>query len=541
MKNSSARNYRLLQPDLWLLPLLSAVILGACAYFVHPWGIWFGFVPWWYFCLKSSKTRHLVIGSMIFQFGVSAIGIHWVFFGAQSALRFSTAGSLIAFFVYTFVFHSFIFLTPLLWQILQRRLGLTGAARILSLAFIYHFLEMSWLHLFPWNFGLFWVSSKLPLVEISKWIGFSGLNFLTLLANGLILIAVWPKTPVKFKARALAYCAALFLSSMTLGSYIQSKTKENVETKSVTALAVQGYTSDELKIAVNLSRGVATARGIESIIDSYMELVADALERSSSPVDLIVWPETALPIRLRPLRPLTEETHEVRKLREFLDKANLPLLTGSYLEQQEGWETNAIFHFDKDGNIQSNPYNKTKLMPFGEYVPGAKHFPILNSIFNHTAKITESQQEPFLPKVAEVIWGPLICYEGIFPGIANRRAKSGAQIFLSVSNDSWYGHTSQARQHFYYTAARAIEFGRPMLRVANSGVSGYVSRQGEIFLGPEKQSWVGQFELEYEPHPRHTVYSYWQPYEKASYYSAYMIVILLSVTLKRRRHETIRS
>jgi apolipoprotein N-acyltransferase len=83
---------------------------------------------------------------------------------------------------------------------------------------------------------------------------------------------------------------------------------------------------------------------------------------------------------------------------------------------------------------------------------------------------------------AKLALGMLICYEGIFPWLAEDRVRRGANILADISNDAWFGNTPAARQHLYLTALRAVEQGRWLLRGTNTGISAVVDNRGRLTM-----------------------------------------------------------
>src|SRR5260370_12040154 len=81
---------------------------------------------------------------------------------------------------------------------------------------------------------------------------------------------------------------------------------------------------------------------------------------------------------------------------------------------------------------------------------------------------------PGLPPV-----GPLICYEGIFPGAVVDPARRPGWL-LNITNDAWYGFSSGPFQHFAIARVRAIEQGLPLVRAANNGISGVFDPYGRV-------------------------------------------------------------
>ena len=76
--------------------------------------------------------------------------------------------------------------------------------------------------------------------------------------------------------------------------------------------------------------------------------------------------------------------------------------------------------------------------------------------------------------------GVLICYESVFPDLARRAVKRGADILVNITNDAWYGESSAPYQLLAMAAMRAVETKTPMVRVANTGISAVIQPGGEI-------------------------------------------------------------
>lgn len=129
----------------------------------------------------------------------------------------------------------------------------------------------------------------------------------------------------------------------------------------------------------------------------------------------------------------------------------------------------------------SSVYDKTKLVPFGEYFPGNRLIAGLN-IPQLTAFTTSFA--PGAPATASLYGLPdasqQICFEAIFPGFTSRQAKNGPEpeFILTISNDSWFGRSTGPWQHFNQVSYRAIETGLPIVRVASNGVSGTIDPYG---------------------------------------------------------------
>ncbi len=124
-------------------------------------------------------------------------------------------------------------------------------------------------------------------------------------------------------------------------------------------------------------------------------------------------------------------------------------------------------------------YDKARLVPFGEYIPLRSLLPF--------EKLTAGRGD-FLPgsgpKTVEVgglpPFQPLICYEAIFPGWAEKNDAVRPQWLLNVTNDAWFGESTGPYQHLQMARTRAVERGLPLVRAANTGISAVVDPLGRV-------------------------------------------------------------
>jgi apolipoprotein N-acyltransferase len=201
------------------------------------------------------------------------------------------------------------------------------------------------------------------------------------------------------------------------------------------------------------------------------------LDLSVSPGNpsIIIWPEAAPPPFLFDRDPASLD--EVG----LLTGTSRTLITGATRAQATGdgfAAYNSLFIFAP--GAKPVVYDKTHLVPFGEYVPYAS---ILNRIgidkltggqggFStgdgpHTYKMTGA------PPVT-----PLICYEIIFPAAVTAGQRPG--WFVNVTDDSWFGPWAGPYQHLLIARARAIEEALPVARAANTGISAVIDPYGRV-------------------------------------------------------------
>ncbi|MEO0417135.1 MAG: apolipoprotein N-acyltransferase, partial [Verrucomicrobiota bacterium] len=132
-------------------------------------------------------------------------------------------------------------------------------------------------------------------------------------------------------------------------------------------------------------------------------------------------------------------------------------------------------------------YEKIHLVPFGEYVPFRNSFPIFvwltGGVIEQDFSPGTSYDNLDLVKGEDTIKiAPLICFEDTLARHARKTLLEGVpQIFVNVTNDGWFYDSVQPQQHFANAMFRCIEFRRPMIRAANTGVSGVIDARGSAY------------------------------------------------------------
>ncbi|MFB0517336.1 MAG: apolipoprotein N-acyltransferase [Candidatus Neomarinimicrobiota bacterium] len=219
--------------------------------------------------------------------------------------------------------------------------------------------------------------------------------------------------------------------------------------------------------------------------------------------DVVFWPEAATPAFLRKGGRLY-----LRQIQEELRILGIPVVTGmpDYERRGDGMVHyyNAVGYIDSTG-LSDKQYNKIHLVPFGEYIPLSKWIPALNSLnlgqgnFTHGTEYTVFELDSIPFSVG-------VCYETTFPGLNRRFVRAGASFLVGVVNDAWYRTSSGPYQHAAQARYRAVEFRRPMVRAANTGISMVINQAGQVVarLGLNKE---GMFTAQIAPATGMTFYA----------------------------------
>lgn len=222
--------------------------------------------------------------------------------------------------------------------------------------------------------------------------------------------------------------------------------------------------------------------------------------RSGRP-DLIVWPETARPAVLvhRLERPATYAMPEVQELARQI---GVPMVVGAeYARVEPGARTrtyNAAFLVHADGRLDPTWTAKLYLVPFVEAIPFE---PLLGRFLSAgrgelrwMAGGFTPPPEPRLLAVAGARIGVLVCYEELYFDLARRLRNRGASFQVILTNDAWFGRTLFQNYQANVVRLRAIENRSAFVRVANTGISGFVDplgryhRRTELFV-PAVETW----------------------------------------------------
>jgi apolipoprotein N-acyltransferase len=482
---------RVIMLPLWarfILSLLSGMIMVAA---MPPYGLWpMLFIGFSVFYIMLMGAR-----------GWSAFGLGWFFGMGFFTLGLSWIGNALLVpgndfaWVYPFAIMGLPVLlsaftglaalaTTYFWR--DTRVALTGYGIII---FALCFAIAEWVrgHIFtgfPWNlYGYGWVKN----LEIAQLASIGGSYFLTLITilwatipALVFLIGRYAKLTVLIGL--LSFGAAYAYGAHRLASNPTSY-HDNIIVRPIQPNIAQEDKWNPRKTVANFQKHLALS------VPSNDE----ALDNDNV-TTILIWPETALTFTM--LEDPLAQSQLSAVLQSF--KGPVYLATGYLRVDQKDTPDygddlfyNSLIVLDKDAQIIAT-YDKAHLVPMGEYIPFQEYLNIpLISSFNgfesgdapKTLDIAVSKPPladndishiatPYIPA-----FSPQICYEIIFPGaVVGRNAP--ADWVINVTNDAWYGDSIGPRQHFAMLIFRAIEEGVPIIRSANTGISGVVDPLG---------------------------------------------------------------
>lgn len=345
---------------------------------------------------------------------------------------------------------------------------------------------------FPWSTLGYSQWNFLPGIQVADLTGVYGISFLVVASNAAIAdffiakrrLRQMPLFPLFYTFMAYVLFAGALVFVFSYGYYRLSHQPKGTPLK---ASIVQGNIDQSRKWDENYQN---------EIFDTYQKLTAGALVELP---DLVVWPESALPF------PLDEKDPRLGFLKDFQGNSQTPLIVGAIREKVEnsGRYTNSAALLES-GSIPFI-YDKIHLVPFGEYVPAQKVFFFANKLSDAIGQYQPgTEYRRGIIKQGE--FATLICYEIVFPGLVRKFFKDGGDFMVTITNDAWFGNSSGPYQHFSMAVLRAIENRKPVIRAANTGISGFISSKGEVIKRTnllERKTLTAEIRT----NPKRTVYS----------------------------------
>ncbi len=414
----------------------------------------------------AAPTRAAFALGWSFGFGFFVAGLYWI--GAALLVDVAQFGWLLPFAVLGVPAGLAIFtaLALLASHVTCDRLNVGGTPRILVLVACWAAAEWLRGHVltgFPWNLiGYAW-SGDFPgglfVLQAASSVGIYGLSLLTVLAASL---------PARFgdlssERKYAPYVAVVLVAALAAGGAVRLGHDEG---------------ADRAGHELCVSSSPRSRRRSGTIRPPTPPISAAMLALTGSPAavppKLVIWPEAGAP-------PFLERDAAARRAIAAAIPRDAIALVGTVrtdpppLQPEHVW--NSLEAIDAKGDILAS-YDKSHLVPFGEYVPLRSVLPI-NKITPGTIDFSAGPGPRTIALAGVPPFSPLICYEAIFPGAVVDESDRPDWL-LNITNDAWYGYTSGPFQHFAIARMRAVEEGLPLVRDGNNGISGVVDPYGRI-------------------------------------------------------------
>ena len=403
-------------------------------------------------CLDKTTPLQAFRNAYCFGLGLFGTGVYWLHISINMFGGVTLIGSIFI----TAALVAFISLYPALVAYIARRWFSQNRYFYLLIVIPALWVLAEWARSwvftgFPW-LNLAYSQSDTLLANIVPIFGSYGLSWLTMLIAAMLASLYYSRG-----RESLLILTGIALLSITCLSLGQVEWTRQMQKQLSTAL-VQAAIPQELKWLPEMR---------QKSLELYMELSAPHWG-----VDLIVWPETAIPAYPESVPEFINNMETLTRERQTLFLSGLPSR-----DQASGKYYNSVMML---GGAETGWYHKQHLVPFGEYLPLK---PLLGRVLDFLqipmSDFSKGQQEKPLLLAKDLAIGISICYEDTF-GEEVIKALPEANILVNVSNDAWFGDSLAPHQHLQMARMRALESGRYLLRATNTGISAIIDEKGQI-------------------------------------------------------------
>lgn len=336
----------------------------------------------------------------------------------------------------------------------------------LAVPFVWVTMEFAMMHLpaigFPWNLLGYAAAGNLALVQLTAITGIFGLSLLVAAYNAL---AAWAVLQISKRTNAglklWAAATALLLLIGLVGPRL-----------------VPQVTADHVAHLVQTNFPVSNGyppNWMQAHAPEMDQLEAISIGAAQKAPGIVVWPEVPAPFSLQ------DANFQARAARIARGAGNgflVGVIDIKPLGNGQSGANNSAALLGPDGALDFM-YDKIHLVPFSEYVPWRKWLFFAQGLTGLIGDFQHGSQY----KVGKISGGPFsvyICYEAIFPNEVRRFTLAGAQLFINISDDGWFGGSGAPGQHLAMARVRAVENRRWLLRDTNDGITVSVDPYGRI-------------------------------------------------------------
>jgi apolipoprotein N-acyltransferase len=345
------------------------------------------------------------------------------------------------------------------------RIGITFIAPVVYVA-----CELVVPYVFPWYLAITqaWVR---PVIQIADLTGPLGVSFLLVLCNGALYDA-WHgwRTTKRLPLPRLAVAVGILAAALGYGLVrINQVSAARAAAPKLKVGVVQANIGIHEKWAPRLAQ---TQLGVHQALSQRLE---------EQGAQLILWPESSYPFFFGRDQSQDWPLNDGRRAKRGF---TTPLLFGSLTaDTRTPYPYNSALLLDRAGDVRGI-FDKNILMVFGEYIPYYEQLKFIKQWIPETsnwARGTDVSVFPLDTAAGVVRLGPMICYEDIFPSFARRLAKRDPNILINITNDAWFGRTSEPYEHLALAVYRSVETRLDLVRAVNTGVSAFVDATGKLY------------------------------------------------------------
>ena len=352
---------------------------------------------------------------------------------------------------------------------------------------------------FPWCLLGYGFIDSVELVQLASYTGVYGLSFLSVSSSAVIIGLLF------FPSWRYFGCVLLISGAFFEVIKIVSIDLNDKDTNKAYARIVQPHIDVEKEWNKEIR-----IKTLNQLTKLSLNKIEDKTQSQS--MELIVWPETPAPFYYN------HDPQFRRRINQIAQKSGTTIVFGFVdfqppvskigIGQSSSLEPyNSVGIVSPSGKLISQ-YDKIHLVPFGEYIPLEKIFFFIDKISTESGNFQAGKEIVLSSLGSGRRIGTVICYEVIVPDLVRKFVSKGAELLITVTNDSWFGDTSAPYQHLLMARMRAVENSRYLIRAANSGISAVISPRGQV-LRKTKLNEIAVLEVPFWWRTEITFYSQW--------------------------------
>jgi len=317
---------------------------------------------------------------------------------------------------------------------------------------------------FPWDLLGISQVDNIPLARIARFTGVYGLSFEIMVVNSALAAAFLLRRQKRKSLLLASLSAALVLQAGRFANppALQTDHAAVLVQENVPILDSSDWTKDYFE------------NTLHDLVALSMSSASAAHPRPS----LIVWPESPAPFYSTDPTFRDAMSGLARQANTWVVAGSVGIRNASNTAERATQVYNSAALISPAGEWISR-YDKVHLVPFGEYVPFRRLFSFASGLTEQVGDFNRGTSRQPL-QAGDTKLGVFICYESIFPDEVRQFAAGGAQVFVNISNDGWYGDSGAYAQHLKQARMRAVENDRWLLRDTNTGVTAAIDPYGRI-------------------------------------------------------------
>jgi apolipoprotein N-acyltransferase len=463
-----------------LARIIAAMLSGGCLMVVAPpanlwWLHWFSWVPLLWALYPGGVKSNFKLGYLAGWFGMCCI-FFWI---VETVQRFSSLNLPLSYLILALFSSAFGLYYAVTWGTAMWLRKHFGYKWVFLTPAVHVAMENLSPALFPYYEGV--TQYRVPaMFQLASVTGSMGLTYLLFWVNcvtaeGLFRRMEGRRQPLKLYGTVIAVISA----NLGFGTLRHQ------------AVEAQLNNAQTIQTAILQQNTTMEARMKEDAYDELDSWVSRTQSIVDLKPDLVVWPEGSMhfnPASERAYRKLGDRSPK-EYLENIAGEGNFHLLLGGGTQERgrgtdgKRWRKsyNSAYSFLRTGELGAR-YDKMVPLPFGEYIPLSDTFPWLRGIVQGPGDFRKGKTPTAFEATDSAgdtyTYSVPICYEGILSSAMANLAD--VDLFINITNDAWFGDSGCPHQHAMLTAGQAVQWGRPLLRIAYTGISWVVEPHGDI-------------------------------------------------------------